>query len=150
MGKHQINIHQLLLDSMIIDCVKQATGRYLRTMSCGVEPTPVHLLASYLCGSKLEISLSPLHVDGVVAREFIFSNDIIFAERPLCFQQTLPNSQDVIICGECQTVLEPLEIQVGILSKSMSRECIVNRADVCQCRAKCGVLYCSGEVPAYM
>ena len=117
-------------------------------MSFDAGPTPVNLLASYLCYRKIEVQLSPLHVDGVVATEFICSDDIIFAERPLCFQQTLPNSQDVIICGECQTVLEPLDIQVGILSKSITRECVTTRADICQCRTKCGVLYCSGEIPS--
>lgn len=113
-------------------------------MATFVQNSPPTLLESYLSRKKLEVRLSSLHDDGVNAREFIHTGDTIFAEKPLCFLQTIPNAQEVIICGECQTVLGALDVQVGLLSKTISREDINFKAEICQCRAKCGLLYCSG------
>lgn len=103
-----------------------------------------NLVSSYLCHKKLEVKLSPLHADGVVARELIHVGDTVFAEKPLCFLQTIPNAQDVIVCGYCQTVLGDLEAQVGVLSKAITREDVNAKEHSCPCQAKCGVLYCSG------
>lgn len=104
------------------------------------------LLETYLNDKKLEVRLSSLHEDGVNAREFILAGDTIFVEKPLCFLQTIPNAQEVIVCGECQTVLGALDVQVGLLSKTISREDIDSTAEICHCRAKCGLLYCSGAL----
>ena len=113
-------------------------------MASFVQCASSNVVSSYLCNQKLEVKLSPLHADGVVARELICVGDTIFAEKPLCFLQTIPNAQDVIACGYCQTVLGELDDQVGVLSKTLTREDINGREGSCQCQAKCGVLYCSG------
>ena len=115
-------------------------------MATFVQNSPPTLLESYLSRKKLEVRLSSLHDDGVNAREFIHTGDTIFAEKPLCFLQTIPNAQEVIICGECQTALGALDVQVGLLSKTISREDVPSTAEICHCRAKCGLLYCSGAI----
>lgn len=103
-----------------------------------------NLMSSFLRDQKLEIKLSPLHADGVVAREFIRVGETLYSEKPLCFLQTVPNAQDVIVCGQCQTVLGELDVQIGVLSKSLSRIDMNVKESSCQCKAECGVLYCSG------
>jgi hypothetical protein len=115
-------------------------------MATFLQNSPPNLLETYLSHRKLEVRLSSLHDDGVNAREFIHAGDTIFAEKPLCFLQTIPNAQEVIVCGECQTVLGDLDVQVGLLSKAISREDIHSTAEICHCRAKCGLLYCSGAI----
>ena len=109
-----------------------------------IEHATQNLISSFLRDEKLEVRLSPLHADGVVARELIRVGDTVYSEKPLCFLQTVPNSQDVIVCGQCQSVLGELDVQAGVLSKSLSRIDINARESSCQCQAKCGVLYCSG------
>ena len=113
-------------------------------MSEYVLDAPANVAASYSSSRKLEVTLSPLHDDGVVAKEFINVGDVIFAEKPLCFLQAIPNAQDAIVCGGCQTVLGSLDVHVGILSRTVSREDITLSEGIIPCRAKCGVLYCSG------
>jgi hypothetical protein len=113
-------------------------------MSEFVELASSNVASSYLCSRKLEVTLSPLHVDGVIAKELVNVGDVIYAEKPLCFLQAIPNAQDVVVCGGCQTVLGSLDIHVGILSKTVSRENITSPEGITPCRAKCGVLYCSG------
>lgn len=109
-----------------------------------------NILTSFLCDKKLQVTSSLLHADGVVAREIIPVGDTIYAEKPLCFLQSLPNVQDLIVCGGCQAVLGGLDVQVGILSKTLSREDINNKSDFCECQAKCGVLYCSGMMMCWL
>jgi hypothetical protein len=116
------------------------------TMANFLQKSPPILLESYLSHKKLEVRLSSLHDDGVNAREFIHAGDTIFVEKPLCFLQTIPNAQEVIVCGECQTVLGALDVQVGLLSKTFSREDLHSTAEICHCRANCGLLYCSGAL----
>ena len=113
-------------------------------MAAFIDGATVNILSSYLCDQKLEVRLSHLHADGVVARRSIHTGETIYAEKPLCFLQTIPNAQDVLICGQCQTVLGDLNVQVSVLSKTVSREDINAQGGCCQCQAKCGVLYCSG------
>lgn len=113
-------------------------------MSNFIQTSALDTLTSYRCSEKLEVTLSRLHADGVISKEFIRAGDTIFSEKPLCFLQTLPNAQDVIVCGGCQTIIGAMDIQVGILNKTLSREDINTKEGSCQCQAKCGVLYCSG------
>ena len=113
-------------------------------MSEYVVEAPANVAASYLCSRKLEVTTSLLHDDGVVAKEVVNVGDVIFAEKPLCFLQALPNAQDIFVCGGCQTVLGSLDVHVGILCKTVSREVITASEGIIPCRAKCGVLYCSG------
>jgi hypothetical protein len=113
-------------------------------MSEFVQLASNNVASSYLCSRKLEVTLSPLHVDGVVAKELVNVGDVIYAEKPLCFLQAIPNAQDIIVCGGCQTVLGSLDVHVGILSKTVSREDVTSAKGIIPCRAKCGVLYCSG------
>lgn len=113
-------------------------------MSEFVQLASSDVASSYLCSRKLEVTLSLLHVDGVITKELVNVGDVIYAEKPLCFLQTIPNAQDVIVCGGCQTVLGSLDVHVGILSKTVSREDITSPEGIIPCRAKCGVLYCSG------
>lgn len=113
-------------------------------MSNFIQKPSSDLISSFGCRSKIQVISSPLHADGVIAREVICVGDTVYAEKPLCFLQTLPNAQDILICGGCQTVPGGLDVHVGILSKSISRKDVSNMEDFCQCQANCGVLYCSG------
>ena len=111
--------------------------------------------------AKISVVSSPLHGEGVNARENIETGSIIYAERPLCFLQSLPNTRDVLVCGECQRFIGSLSLQIAILTKQVSRHDLIsivsrdNRVSsqfcgdlilsstVCSCTASCGEFYCS-------
>ena len=89
---------------------------------------------------------SPLHADGVQATHVILPGETVFQETPFSFLQTIENRQVNAICGGCHCFLGPLEFQMNLLSRRISRQdqhVIAQGNAIVLCCNQCGELYCS-------
>jgi len=100
--------------------------------------------------SGVQVTRSPLHGDGVVCLRSFAKDDEVLAERPLAFLQTLENRQCNLICRGCSSFLGSLQVQLGLLNRTLSRQDqaeIVSKSapqhQVVMCTNHCGELYCS-------
>jgi len=98
----------------------------------------------------VEVFTSPLHNHGVRAVQHLNEGGVVFEERPLAFLQTIENRQCNILCGNCNGFLGGLEMQVGLLTRRLSRQDHESIAEgsgnaIKMCGNQCGELYCSEE-----
>ena len=103
---------------------------------------------------NLLVYSSPLHGEGVKSARHYATGDVIYSEKPLCILQTLPNTQDVLVCGACHKILGSFELQIKMLSKELTRQTLATQMDplvdsaaptndVFHCPDRCGEFYCS-------
>jgi hypothetical protein len=104
--------------------------------------------------SPIFVSSSSLHGHGVYAGASFRSSQEVYKECPWHFLQTLPNKQNVLVCGCCSKFLGSVGIQIRYLQKAISRNDIMHGicsdysefeklSDIFPCGACCGELYCS-------
>lgn len=100
------------------------------------------------------VSNSHLHGNGVYAAKSFSASEEIYQESPWHFLQTLPNRQNVLVCGNCTKFLGSVGLQMQYLQKSISRSDVMHGvqnaakqfcslSQICPCHACCGELYCS-------
>ena len=103
---------------------------------------------------NLLVYSSPLHGEGVKSARNYATGDVVYSEKPLCILQTLPNTQDVLVCGACHKILGSFDLQIKMLSKEVTRQTLTIQMDhlvdstdpanaVFHCPDRCGELYCS-------
>ena len=116
--------------------------------------SPEIMRTYYQPQGNLLVYSSPLHGEGVKSARNHATGDVIYSEKPLCILQTLPNTQDVLVCGACHKILGSFDLQIKLLSKELTRQTLtiqmdnlVDSADptnaVFHCPDRCGELYCS-------
>jgi hypothetical protein len=108
---------------------------------------------------KVEIIRSRLHGAGVQAKGCISQGEVIFLEKPSLFLQSIPNRQDVIICGSCSRFVGTCGTQLLLLTREISRHEYVHDAPtfpgdiplapILSCHHQCGEVYCSESCRTY-
>ena len=100
---------------------------------------------------------SPLHGNGIRATAPIRAGQLITEDTPFNFLQSLPNKQDVVVCGKCCKFVGSLGLQLKQLSKQLDRSSLIDGdipvafsgdetySPVHHCQHGCGEVYCSIE-----
>eukprot|EP00941_MAST-03F_sp_MAST-3F-sp1_P001838 g1838.t1 len=115
--------------------------------------------------SSIIVKKTPHRGRGVFARKKIYNGDTVFVERPLQAMQSLPNRQDVLVCGHCFRFVGSLELQADLLARRCSPNSLTppswnlpeelasefdscngsTLGDVVGCSKGCGKVYCSRD-----
>lgn len=104
-----------------------------------------------------EVFSSDLHGNGVKSTLSFNTGDIVFTEPPMCCLQTLPNKQDVVVCGYCHKFIGSIGMQIDVVQKVVTRQdTLMSKGttlngdndyilsdNVISCQAECGEVYCS-------
>ena len=86
--------------------------------------------------------------DGLFVDVPVESGSLVFSEAPLNFLQSIPNKQDVPVCGSCYRFLGSIDTQVKLLRRVVSRGegLLETRNDGCLLLScSCGELYCNED-----